>query len=60
MHSDGSTDLRLDTSGDQYRVSCPQFAVAVDTSPSPTTELAVAFYHQSEVRVVKKSLSIHL
>ena len=41
----GSTDLRLDTSGDQYRVSCPQFAVAMDTFPGRTSERVKAFYH---------------
>jgi hypothetical protein len=40
------TYLRLGTSGDQCRVSCPQFAVAMDTFPGQTTEQGMAFYHQ--------------
>jgi hypothetical protein len=42
------TDLRRDTSDDQYRASCLRFAVVMDTFPASTTEKVVVLYQRRQ------------
>jgi hypothetical protein len=49
------TDLRRDTSDDQYHASCLRFAVVMDTCPASTTEQVVVFHYLRQSGVLGKA-----